>query len=326
MSRLRVAVLYGGRSGEHEISVRSAKSVIEALDPERYEAVPLFIDKQGRWEPRPISPAPGANPGIDVVFPVLHGTFGEDGTVQGLLEMAGLPYVGAGVFASAASMDKDHFKKLCAARGLPVVECVVVRGAEAGVKAIVEQMPLPVFVKPANLGSSVGISKAKDEWSLSVAIAEASKYDSKVIIERAITGQEIECAVLGNDEPEASTPCEILPSREFYDYEDKYLLDAARIEFPARLSKEKTAEVRRLAVECFKAVECTGMARVDFFVETGTGKVYINEINTIPGFTSISMYPKMWAHAGLPMAKLIDRLIELALARHAARQALRYER
>ncbi len=326
MSRLRVAVLYGGRSGEHEVSVRSAKSVIEALDPERYEAVPLFIDKEGQWEPRPISPAPGANPSIDVVFPVLHGTFGEDGTVQGLLEMAGLPYVGAGVFASAASMDKDHFKRLCAAHDLPVVEYTVVHGAYADVDAIITEMPLPVFVKPANLGSSVGISKAKDRWSLAVAISEASRYDRKVIVERAITGQEIECAVLGNEDPEAATPCEILPSREFYDYEDKYLLDAAHIELPARLSEEKTAEVKRLAVECFKAVECCGMARVDFFVESGTGKVYINEINTIPGFTSISMYPKMWEHAGLPMSRLIDRLIELALERHTLRQTLRYER
>lgn len=326
MSKLRVAVLYGGRSGEHEVSVRSAKSVIEALDPARYEAVPLFIDKQGKWEPRPISPEPGSNPGIDVVFPVLHGTFGEDGTLQGLLEMAGLAYVGAGVFASSASMDKDHFKRLCMARGLPVVDYITVSGPSADADAIIAKMGLPVFVKPANLGSSVGISKAKDHWSLSVAIADAMRYDHKVIVERAITGQEIECAVLGNESPEASTPCEILPSREFYDYEDKYLLDAARIELPARLSDEKTAEVRRLAVKCFKAVECSGMARVDFFVESGTGAVYINEINTIPGFTSISMYPKMWEHAGLPMPRLIDRLIELALERHAARQALRFER
>jgi D-alanine-D-alanine ligase len=319
-------VLYGGRSGEHEVSVRSAKSVIESLDPGRYEVVPRFIDKDGRWEPRPISPEPGSNPGIDVVFPVLHGTFGEDGTLQGLLEMAGLPYVGAGVFASAASMDKDHFKRLCAARGLPVVEYITVNRATADADDIIARMPLPVFVKPANLGSSVGISKAKDHWSLAVAVAEAMRYDGKVIVERAITGQEIECAVLGNESPEAATPCEILPSREFYDYEDKYLLDAARIELPARLSPEKTAEVRRLAVECFKTVECSGMARVDFFVEAGTGIVYINEINTIPGFTSISMYPKMWEHAGLPMPQLIDRLIELALERHAARQALRFER
>lgn len=326
MSRLRVAVLYGGRSGEHEISVRSAKSVIEALDPARYEAVPLFIDKQGKWEPRPIAPEPGSNQGIDVVFPVLHGTFGEDGTLQGLLEMAGLPYVGAGVFASSASMDKDHFKRFCMARGLPVVDYITVNRSTADADAIIAEMGLPVFVKPANLGSSVGIAKAKDHWSLSLAIADAMRYDHKVIVERAITGQEIECAVLGNDAPEASTPCEILPSREFYDYEDKYLLDAARIELPARLSEEKTAEVRRLAVDCFKAVECTGMARVDFFVESGTGAVYINEINTIPGFTSISMYPKMWEHAGLPMPRLIDRLIELAMERHAARQALRYER
>jgi D-alanine-D-alanine ligase len=297
-----------------------------ALDPARFEAVPLFITKQGRWEPAPIVAEPGANPGIDVVFPVLHGTFGEDGTIQGLLEMAALPYVGAGVFASAASMDKEHFKRLCVERGLPVVDYAVLRKPDFDASAAMKRFSFPVFVKPANLGSSVGISKAKNEDELKKAIAEAALYDTKVIIERAIAGQEIECAVLGNDFPEASTPCEILPSREFYDYEDKYLLDAARTLLPARLTEEQTSEVRRLAVECFKAVECSGMGRVDFLVESATGRIYINEINTIPGFTSISMYPKMWEHAGVPFPRLVERLIELAFERHAARQSLRFER
>jgi D-alanine-D-alanine ligase len=325
-----VAVLHGGRSGEHEVSIRSAQAVMAALDPDRFEVVPILIHKDGRWDPRPIVPQPGANPGIDVVFPVLHGTFGEDGTVQGLLEMAALPYVGAGVFASAASMDKEQFKWLCTALGLPVVEWVTLRrGGRDGAldaSAAVARFSYPLFVKPANLGSSVGISKAHDEAELAVALAEAARYDSKVIVERAIVGPEIECAVLGNDQPEAATPCEIVPSREFYDYEDKYLLDRAQTQVPADLPPEKTEEVRRLAVECYRAVECEGMARVDFLLEAATGRVYINEINTIPGFTSISMYPKMWEHSGIGFSALIDRLIELALERHQRKKATRFAR
>jgi D-alanine-D-alanine ligase len=325
-----VAVLHGGRSGEHEVSVRSAKAVMAALDPARYEVVPVFISKAGKWDPRPIVPEPGGNPGIDVVFPVLHGTFGEDGTVQGLLELAGLPYAGAGVFGSSASMDKEQFKRLCEARGLPVVESVTVRAARAGAGAdaseAVERFGFPLFVKPANLGSSVGVSKARSEEELKAAVAEASKYDLKVIVERAIVGQEIECAVLGNEKPEAATPCEILPSRDFYDYDDKYVLDAAQVELPARLAPETQAEVRRLAVECFLAVDCAGMGRVDFLIESATGRIYINEINTIPGFTSISMYPKMWEHAGVPFGELVHRLIQLALERHAVRGELRFEK
>jgi len=324
--KTRVAVLHGGRSGEHEISLRSARSVMEGLDPARFEVLPILIHKDGRWDPRPIVPQPGANPGIDVVFPVLHGTFGEDGTVQGLLEMAALPYVGAGVFASAASMDKQQFKRICTAAGLPVVESITLAAPSLDSSEAVARFGFPLFVKPANLGSSVGISKAHDEKELAAALADAARYDSKVIVERAIAGHELECAVLGNDAPAAATPCEILPSREFYDYEDKYLLDAARIELPARLAPELVAEVRRLAVACYRAVDCSGMARVDFLVERATSRVYINEINTIPGFTSISMYPKMWEHDGLPFPRLLERLIELALERHAARQALRYER
>ena len=324
--KIRVAVLYGGRTGEHEVSIRSAKAVMDSLDPAKYEVVPLFIGKDGKWDPHPILPEPGANGGIDVVFPVLHGTFGEDGTMQGLLELAGLPYVGPGVFASAASMDKEHFKRLCADAGLPTVEYIVQRAGALDPEAVMARFPLPVFVKPANLGSSVGISKAKDRSSLEAALHDAARYDRKVIVERAIAGQEVECAVLGNDRPIASTPCEIIPSREFYDYEDKYLLDAARVELPARLPAEMLEEIRSLAIACFQALDCSGMARVDFLCESATGLVYINEINTIPGFTSISMYPKMWEHAGIPFPRLVERLIELALERHSAREALRYER
>jgi D-alanine-D-alanine ligase len=321
--KTNVAVIYGGRTGEHEVSHRSAKSVIEAMDTEKYKVLHYVISKEGKWSPRPIQPEPGGNAGIDVVFPVLHGTFGEDGTVQGLLELADLPYVGAGVLASSISMDKEMMKRVARERGLPVVEYAMM---PCGHGTVNFEFGFPVFVKPANLGSSVGISKACNQWQLLKAIEVAGSYDRKVIIERGITGREFECAVLGNDQPIAAAPCEILPSREFYDYEDKYLLDQAQTVIPADLSPEQTAEMQRLAVECYRAVECEGMARVDFLLETSTGKFYINEINTIPGFTSISMYPKMWEYSGLPMPKLIDRLIELALERHAAKQRLRYSK
>jgi D-alanine-D-alanine ligase len=320
--KTRVAVIYGGRSGEHEISLRSAKSIIEAMDAEKYEVLHYVISKEGKWSPRPIVPEPQGNSGIDVVFPVLHGTFGEDGTVQGLLELANLPYVGAGVLASSVSMDKEMMKRVMKERGLPVADYFVVPCAGPGTR----EMDFPRFVKPANLGSSVGISKVRNEQELTAAIELASRYDRKVIVERGITGREFECAVLGNENPMAAAPCEILPSREFYDYEDKYLLDKAQTLIPAPLPPEKTAEMQRLAVECYRAVECEGMARVDFLLETATGRLYINEINTIPGFTSISMYPKMWEYSGLPMPKLIDRLIELALARHEAKKRLRYSK
>jgi D-alanine-D-alanine ligase len=323
-SKIRVAVLYGGRSGEHEISVRSAESVVAALDPAKYEVSRIFIHKDGRWQPGPISPEPGANPGIDVVFPVLHGTFGEDGTVQGLLELAGLPYVGAGVLASSVSMDKDAFKRLCRDRALPIVEYVI--AWRDNLDAVKIPFSYPVFVKPANLGSSVGISKVKCPGDLPAALSFAAEFDRKLVIERGIVGRELECSVLGNDAPEASLPCEILPSRDFYDYEDKYLLDKARTQVPADLPDALTAEIRRLAVACYQAVECEGMARCDFLLESATGKLYINEINTIPGFTSISMYPKMWEATGLGYAELVDRLIALALERHRGRAATRYER
>ncbi len=299
---------------------------MDAMDASRYEVIPYTIDKNGNWSPRPILPEVGGNPEIDVVFPALHGTFGEDGTIQGLLELADLPYVGAGVLASSLAMDKEMMKRVCNERGLPVVEYSVLSRTNLDTADVCKRFNFPMFVKPANLGSSVGISKAKNCAELDQALQTAAQFDRKIIVELAILGQELECAVLGNDDPIASVPCEILPSREFYDYEDKYLLDKARIELPAQISAKKTEELRRLAVECYRAVECSGMARVDFLLEAATDKLYINEINTIPGFTSISMYPKMWEHSGIAMPQLIDRLIELALERHAAKTATRFTR
>jgi D-alanine-D-alanine ligase len=324
--KLRVAVIYGGRSGEHEVSVRSARAVMDGLDPAKYEKIEYFIDQQGKWIPKAILPEPGAQPEIDVVFPVLHGTFGEDGTVQGLLELADLPYVGAGVMASAVSMDKEMMKRVCKERSLPIVDyCIAGRG-QANVDEICERLPFPMFVKPANLGSSVGISKAHDRAELVAAIILAEQYDRKVIVERGIEGRELECSVLGNEAPVASLPCEILPSREFYDYDDKYLLDMAKTALPAELPPAKMDELRRLAVECYRAVECEGMGRVDFLLEKATDQLYINEINTIPGFTSISMYPKMWEATGVGFSELIDRLIELALDRHKRKKATKFTR
>jgi D-alanine-D-alanine ligase len=324
--KLRVAVVYGGRSGEHEVSVRSAKAILAGMDPAKYEKIEYFIDKQGRWSPQAIGPEPGAHPEIDVVFPVLHGTFGEDGTIQGLFELADLPYVGAGVLASSVSMDKEIMKRVCTERMLPVVDYVTVSRETPDLTKICDRLPFPMFVKPANLGSSVGISKAHDAGELEAAVTLAAQYDRKIIIERGIIGRELECAVLGNDNPIASLPCEILPSREFYDYDDKYLLDRAETKLPADLPAETTAELRRLAVECYRAVECEGMGRVDFLLESSTGKLYINEINTIPGFTSISMYPKMWEASGIGFSALVHKLIELALERHERKKATKFSR
>lgn len=320
--KLTVAVLYGGRSGEHEVSLRSAESIMNALDSERYKVAKFFINKEGRWSPKAIVPEPGRNPDIDVVFPVLHGTFGEDGTVQGLLELADLPYVGAGVLASSACMDKAVTKRLLVQAGLSVVEYYLPDSGEPGENPF----GYPVFVKPANLGSSVGISRATDPDELRQAIILARQFDRKVLVERAITGQELECSVLGNAHAEAATPCEILPSRDFYDYEDKYLLGRTEIRLPASLAPEDLQQVRALAVQAFHATGCEGMARVDFFREEATGRFMINEINTIPGFTTISMYPKMWEHAGVPFPRLVERLIDLALERHRTKKALRYTR
>ena len=325
--KTRVAVVYGGRTGEHEVSLRSAQAIIDNLDTEKYKVLHYFISKEGKWSPRPITPEPKGNPEIDVVFPVLHGTFGEDGTVQGLLELADLPYVGAGVLGSAVSMDKEVMKRLAHERGLPVTPYAVMRAAERGdFEETCKGLEFPLFVKPANLGSSVGISKAGNCVELKAALDLAAKYDRKLIVERGIIGREFECAVLGNEEPIAAAPCEIIPSRDFYDYDDKYVLGTARTIIPADLTAEQTAEVRRLAVDCYRAVECEGLGRVDFLLETASGKFYINEINTMPGFTSISMYPKMWEHCGMPMPKLLDRLIELALERHQRKTNLSYSR
>jgi D-alanine-D-alanine ligase len=324
--KIRVTLLYGGRSGEHEISVRSAEAIRRALDPARYIVSDILIGKDGKWNPAPVSPEPGANPGIDVVFPVLHGTFGEDGTVQGLLEMAELPYVGGGVLASAVSMDKPMTKRICQQAGLPVVEYVVLFRDVVGNGSGPLPFGYPVFVKPANLGSSVGISKAKNDQELKGALRVASQFDSSIIIERGVTGREFECGILGGREPRASVPCEIIPSQEFYTYEDKYVLDKARVEIPANLSEQQTAEMQRLALACFRAVNCEGMARVDFLMDGATGQFYVNEINTIPGFTSISGYPKMWEYSGVPYAKLLDTLIDLALMRAEVRRQTQYSR
>lgn len=323
-NKIRVALVFGGRSGEHEVSIRSAESVKRALDPSKYEVHEYFIDKAGRWSPAPFTPEPGRNPGIDVVVPMLHGTFGEDGTIQGLLELADLPYLGAGVLASAVSMDKAMTKRLCKERGLPVVEHLTLTKGQFDPQSLELPFPFPVFVKPANLGSSVGISKANNQDEFRKALKTALQYDSKIVVERGITGREFECAVLGGNPPLASVPCEIIPSQDFYTYEDKYLLNKAQIEMPAKLDAEQVAEVQRLSLACFDAVGCEGMGRIDFLMDSASGQFYVNEINTIPGFTSISMYPKMLEHSGIPYSDLLDRLIQLALDRAQARRQTQY--
>ena len=353
MPKLRVGVIYGGRSGEHEVSIASAASIFKHLDSSRYEPIPIRIDKDGRWAltgkaPTAISAgevlqqsttealqtveptAAVSRAGIDVVFPVLHGTYGEDGTVQGLLELADVPYVGCGVLASAVGMDKAVMKTLFADAGLPVGPYLVSRRHEwdrdaAPIRQRVrEELGYPVFVKPANLGSSVGISKAKSDADFNQAMALALQFDRKVVTEAAVpNAREIECAVLGNDEPEASLPGEVIPSREFYDYEAKYLDNTSQTLIPAPLGEQQTSDIRRMAIEAFKAVDGSGMVRVDFFLARDTGQLFVNEVNTIPGFTTISMYPKMWEASGLPYPQLLDRLIALAIERHAHKQQLR---
>ncbi|HET7293162.1 MAG TPA: D-alanine--D-alanine ligase family protein [Vicinamibacteria bacterium] len=347
--RLRVAVVFGGRSGEHEVSLRSAASVMEALR-RRHDALPLLIDKSGAWRlqdgeapaaqggtPVFLVPEPGdlgrlrrmvdatvaATP--DVYFPVLHGTYGEDGTIQGLFEMAGVAYVGAGVAASAAGMDKELMKALFRAHGIPQVAYRVLRGRDAGAEAeALQSLGLPVFVKPANLGSSVAVAKVKRAEELGAALDAALAYDRKAIVEKGVDAREIEASVLGNERPQASRPGEIVPDREFYDYDSKYS-DASRTRllYPAPLEAALEAEIRELAVRAFRAIDASGYARVDFFVERRAGSVLVNEINTIPGFTSISMFPKLWEVSGLPYDALVARLVELGLERHAARARLR---
>ncbi len=349
MPKTRIAVLFGGRSGEHEVSVRSAASVIQALDPQKYDVIPLAITNEGKWlstaesvrllppaaQPHDTGPKavvvskePGQTSGVDVVFPVLHGTFGEDGTVQGLLELADVAYVGAGVLGSAAGMDKDIMKRLFRERGLATVDHIAVLRHERHehIARLEQRFGYPMFVKPANLGSSVGISKAINREGLHKALDLAAEFDRKIIVEEAISGREIECAVLGNDLPKASVPGEVKPGAEFYSYEAKYIDDTAQLIIPAELTEEQTREVQRLAVGAFQAIDCAGLARVDFFVEDVTGRVLLNEINTMPGFTSISMYPKMWEASGLPYPKLIGRLIDLALERHAEKKATKFKR
>lgn len=358
--RLRIGVLFGGRSGEHEVSLASAASVIRALDPEKYEAVPIGITKDGRWlvgtsavkmlpevlksGARVMLPADpsaaalvavGPSSGqpsvmVDVMFPVLHGTFGEDGTVQGLLELAGLPYVGAGVLGSAVGMDKDVQKRLFEQAGLPIVPFFAVRRTEwehdraRVLKAIKKKFKFPLFVKPATLGSSVGMTRVKSAHEISSAMDVAAEFALKIVVERGVNAREIEVSVLGNDDVRASIPGEIVPHREYYDYAAKYLEGGTDLLIPAPLTKKQEATFQDYAVRAFRAIDGTGMARCDFFLERRTNKIYVNELNTIPGFTSISMYPKMWEASGLPYPKLIDRLIELALELHREKARTKY--
>jgi D-alanine-D-alanine ligase len=358
---MRVGVLYGGRSGEHEISLRSAATVIAALDPARYDVVPIAIGKDGRWRtgieslrllddaqrdltaipdhgievttaPEPTRHAlvplgGGALLPLDVVFPVLHGTYGEDGTVQGLFELADVPYVGSGVLASAVGMDKAIMKSVFRDAGIPVCRWLVIhQGAETSeaiVARVSAEIGYPCFVKPANLGSSVGISKVKVPGDLATAVADAASYDPKVVVETGIDARELECAVLGNADPEVSGVGEIIPSHEFYDYADKYVDGAATALIPAPVPPEVTEEARVLAARTFRAVDAAGMARVDFLLERGTDRLYVNEINTIPGFTPTSMFPKLWEAAGRSFGSVVDRLIELAIERHRVRASRR---
>jgi D-alanine-D-alanine ligase len=396
MQKLRVGILFGGRSGEHEVSLLSAASVLNAIDKEKYEVVPIGITKDGRWltaehaenllqgklmlEPRnlragdpentpsaavlargeavvvppePVRRQNGLVPfqtdvaqmrrasdraiNVDVIFPVLHGTFGEDGTIQGLLELADIPYVGAGVLGSAAGMDKDIMKSLFIAAGIPIVKHVTIlrsaweKDPKKVQKLMESKLTYPVFVKPANLGSSVGISKAHNRKELGPAIEEAAKFDRKIVIEQGVGGKkekarEIECSVLGNDEPAASVPGEIVPGKEFYDYAAKYVDEGSQLIIPAKLTKAQTKKVQDLAIAAFKAVDCSGLARVDFLMDPKTGKIFLNEINTMPGFTAISMYPKLWAASGLAYEDLIDQLIQFGIERHEDKKKNQYSR
>ena len=367
--KLRVGILFGGKSGEHEISLRSARSILAAIDRKKYDVVELGITQQGRWlqngdarklvgttdasakdsgvKALTIAGAvaePGIGAGIDVVFPVLHGTFGEDGTIQGLFELADIPYVGSGVLGSAAGMDKDAMKRMFFAAGLPMTPHVTLLRSEwradpkKTTKLIEKNLRYPVFVKPANLGSSVGISKVKTRADLAAAMDLAASFDRKIVIEQGVGGpgvkpRELEVAVLGNDAPEASVVGEIVPAKEFYDYEAKYELNGADESvsiIPAKLSKSDAAKIRQMAVAAFRACDCSGLARVDFLMApspSGSGnEILLNEINTMPGFTSISMYPKLWQASGVSYSKLIDRLIELALERHQEKQQTSFSR
>jgi len=392
MKKTRVGILFGGRSGEHEVSLLSAASVMKAIDKDKYEVVPIGITKDGHWltavdaerllkgEPAPnprhlragdpdatagaamlqngealvVPPVPGTEHTsllpfqtsaegrraadrpivVDVIFPVLHGTFGEDGTIQGLLELADIAYVGAGVLGSSAGMDKDVMKALFKNAGLPIVKHVTIirsqweRDPAAVEKRIEQALTYPMFVKPANLGSSVGISKAHDHSELGPAIHEAAQFDRKIVIEEGVgrdkKARELECAVLGNDEPQASVVGEVVPIKEFYDYNAKYLDEGSELIIPAKLSEGHERAVRAMAVKAFKAVDCAGLARVDFLMDPVSNEIFVNEINTLPGFTSISMYPKLWGATGVGYSELIDRLIQFALERHQEKKRNRY--
>lgn len=362
--KIRLAVLFGGRSGEHEVSIASATSVLQAIDRQKYDVLPVYLTPEGRWLPE-VEPAhllqcvtqplmqpavllssdpqqrgllplsstagtrtEGARP-IDVVFPLLHGTYGEDGTVQGLLELADIPYVGAGVLGAAVGMDKGVMKILFQAAGLPVVPHLVVRRLDWERNPVVVQaqilrtLSLPLFVKPANLGSSVGISKVKQVEALPAALELACQYDRRLLIEQGLDCSELECSVLGNDDPQVSVVGEIVSHREFYDYEAKYGAGQSELRIPAAIAPTLADELRDMALVAFRAIDAAGLARVDFFVERQTGKAYVNEINTLPGFTTVSMYPKLWEASGLPYDQLIDRLVQLALERHHDRHRSR---
>jgi D-alanine-D-alanine ligase len=357
--KLRVGVLFGGRSGEHEVSLASAASIIRGLDPQKYEAVPIGITKEGHWligagaqkmlpevlrtgqrvvmsaDPTEsaLMPIDGSAQGqkLDVVFPVIHGTFGEDGTMQGLLELAGLPFVGAGVLGSAIGMDKDVAKKLMQAAGIPVVPWIAVQRADWERqpkeirRAIEKKFKYPVFVKPATLGSSVGMTKVHSRAELGPALDLGAEFAMKIMVERAVSAREIEVSVLGNHDPRASIPGEIVPHREFYDYAAKYLEEGTQLLIPAKLKKSEVRKVQAMAVTAFRALELSGMARVDFFIEKRGGKIFLNEVNTIPGFTSISMYPKLWEANGIPFRELISKLIDLALEQHREKARTKYQ-
>jgi D-alanine-D-alanine ligase len=351
VKRLRVVVLYGGRSVEREVSRVSARTIVQALDRSKYDVVPLAVDEGGRFLPaaesvrllgegpvperiRRAEPASEAlvpleiSPGrADVVFPIIHGTTGEDGTLQGFLDFLGIPYVGAGVTGSAIGMDKAVFKALLYGAGIPTTRSVVIRADDRGERArrLVERLPLPLFVKPATGGSSVGVTKVKDLADLDAAVGQALRYDDRALVEEGIDARELECAVLGDEDPRASVVGEVVPAREFYDYDDKYRDDKAKLVIPADVPASASEEVRRLAVTAFRLSGISGMARVDFFLERGTDRVLVNELNTLPGFTAISMYPKLWEASGLSLPDLLDELIALALARKERRGRLSHE-
>jgi D-alanine-D-alanine ligase len=357
--KLRIGVLFGGRSGEHEVSLASAASIIRGLDPQKYEAVPIGITKEGHWRmgagaqkmlpdvlkagqgvvmsadptESALMPIDGSARGqkLDVIFPVIHGTFGEDGTMQGLLELAGLPFVGAGVLGSAIGMDKDVAKKLMQVAGIAVVPWIAVQRADWERqpkeirRAIEKKFKYPVFVKPATLGSSVGMTKVHSRAELGPALDLAAEFAMKIMVERAVSAREIEVSVLGNHDPRASIPGEIVPHREFYDYAAKYLEEGTQLLIPAKLKKSEVKKVQAMAVTAFRALELSGMARVDFFIEKRGGKIFLNEVNTIPGFTSISMYPKLWEANGIPFRELITELINLAMEQHREKARTKYQ-